>query len=56
MIKNIDIKTDVSGKWVSIDYVKELIESIVKECASIADVAEPYKANDLIKKHFGINE
>ena len=31
-------------------------ELIVKECAGIADKAEPYKANDLIKQHFGIEE
>ena len=29
-------------------------ELIVKECAVIADKAEPYKANDLIKQHFGV--
>ena len=27
---------------------------IVRECAGIADKAEPYKANDLILKHFGV--
>jgi len=27
---------------------------IVQECADIADKAEPYKSNDLIKKHFGV--
>ena len=29
---------------------------IIKECANIADQAEPYKANDLILKHFGVEE
>jgi hypothetical protein len=29
---------------------------IVRECAEIADKAEPYKANDLIKQHFGVEE
>jgi hypothetical protein len=29
---------------------------IVQECANIADKAEPYKANDLIKQHFGVEE
>ena len=29
-------------------------ELIVKECAKIADKAEPYRASDLIKKHFGV--
>ena len=35
---------------------EKFAELIVKECADIADKAEPYKANDLIKQHFGIEE
>jgi len=36
---------------------KELFaELIVRECARIADKAEPYKASDLIKQHFGVEE
>ena len=31
-------------------------ELIVRECAEIADKAEPYKASDLIKQHFGVEE
>jgi hypothetical protein len=31
-------------------------ELIVRECAEIADKAEPYKANELIKEHFGVTE
>jgi hypothetical protein len=31
-------------------------ELIVQECIEIADKAEPYKATDLIKKHFGIGK
>ena len=34
--------------------MEKFAELIVKECADIADKAEPYKANDLIKKHFGV--
>jgi hypothetical protein len=49
-----EVGTDVSGKWMNIDNAKKFAELIVQECASIADSAEPYKANDLIKKHFGI--
>ena len=33
---------------------EKFAELIVKECADIADKAEPYKANDLNKQHFGI--
>jgi hypothetical protein len=29
-------------------------ELIVKECARIAETAEPYQSSDLIKKHFGV--
>ena len=35
---------------------EKFAELIVRECADIADKAEPYKANDLIKKHFGVEE
>lgn len=33
---------------------EKFAELIVRECAEIADKAEPYKANDLIKEHFGV--
>ena len=36
--------------------LQEFAELIVLECAKIDDQAEPYKATDLIKKHFGIKE
>jgi NTP pyrophosphatase (non-canonical NTP hydrolase) len=29
---------------------------IVRECAEIAETAEPYQSSDLIKQHFGITE
>ena len=29
---------------------------VVKECAKIAETAEPYQSSDLIKQHFGITE
>jgi hypothetical protein len=29
-------------------------ELIVRECAQIADTAEPYQTSDLILKHFGV--
>jgi len=34
--------------------LEKFAELIVRECATIADQAEPYKANDLILKHFGV--
>jgi len=41
----------------SCDYEDALVkytELIVRECAGVADKAEPYKSNELIKKHFGV--
>ena len=35
-------------------FMSKFAELIVQECAKIADKAEPYKASDLIKKHFGV--
>jgi NTP pyrophosphatase (non-canonical NTP hydrolase) len=29
-------------------------ELIVRECAGIAETAEPYQSSELIKKHFGV--
>jgi hypothetical protein len=37
-------------------YNEKFAELIVRECSDIADKAEPYKANDLIKQHFGVEE
>ena len=37
-------------------YDTKFAELIVRECADIADKAEPYKANELIKEHFGVEE
>jgi hypothetical protein len=34
--------------------LEKFAELIVQECAEIADKAEPYKASDLIKKHFEV--
>lgn len=36
--------------------LKEFAELIVRECADIADVAEPFQSSDLILKHFGFEE
>ena len=33
---------------------QKFAQLIINECAGIADKAEPYKSNDLIKKHFGV--
>lgn len=36
--------------------VQKFAEMIVKECAQIAKTAEPWKSDDLILKHFGIED
>ena len=36
--------------------IEKFAELIVRECANIADKAEPYKSTDLILKHFGVEE
>ena len=36
--------------------LEKYAELIVDECAEIADKAEPYKANDLIKQHFAVEK
>ena len=35
---------------------QKFAELIVRECADIANQAEPYQAGDLIKKRFGVEE
>jgi hypothetical protein len=40
----------------TIDDPEKFAELIVRECAKIADTAEPFLASDLIKKHFGVEE
>lgn len=37
-------------------WTAKFAELIVRECADIADNAEPYKSNDLILKHFGVEQ
>ena len=36
--------------------LEKFAELIVRECAKITDIAEPYLASDLIKEQFGIKE
>ena len=36
------------------DRLEQLVQLAAVECARIAETAEPYQANDLIKKHFGV--
>jgi hypothetical protein len=36
------------------DRLERLVELTAKECALIAETAEPYQADDLIKQYFGV--
>jgi hypothetical protein len=44
--------SDETEYWI----MEKFAELIVRECADIADKAEPYKTSDLIRKHFGVEE
>ena len=45
--------TDEQGEQFDPERFAELI---VRECAGIAETAEPYQSSDLIKQHFGVAE
>jgi hypothetical protein len=47
---------DGDFKYPRLEDYEKFAELIVKECASIADTAEPFLASDLIKQHFGVTE
>ena len=36
--------------------LEKFAELIVRECAGIADIADPFQSSDLILKHFGVTE
>ena len=36
------------------NHMLDFVDLIVRECARIADTAEPYQTSDLILKHFGV--
>jgi len=44
--------SDETEYWI----MEKFAELIVRECANIADIAEPFLASDLIKQHFGVEE
>ena len=51
----------VHNRTLSLDEEQEIFtekfaELIVRECANIANQAEPYQAGDLIMKRFGVEE
>jgi hypothetical protein len=51
-----DIGLDTSGKWMARDKVETILRQAILEAAAIADTAEPFLSNDLIKAHFGVHD
>jgi len=60
MDEAIEFRLDPDSKHyeaqVSPEELEMFAELIVRECAEIADTAEPFLASDLIKQHFGVEE
>ena len=54
-IRELMIQSDYAAPEIALR-AQKLAELVVQECIEIADKAEPYKATDLIKKHFGIGK
>ena len=49
------VKTDVSGKWMSMDNVHILSELIVKECAYfLKDTMDDHFTAEQLEEYFGI--
>jgi len=48
----VDALTDTEQE--ELDQIEKFAELIVRECAQIADTAEPFLSSDLIKQHFGV--
>ena len=56
LMAEVGMSVDYLTNTKQIVLIEKFAELIVRECAEIADKAEPYKANDLIKQHFGVEE
>ena len=54
LMAEVGMSVDYLTNTKQIVLIEKFAELIVRECAEIADKAEPYKANDLIKQHFGV--
>lgn len=58
ILKNANVYTDISGKWIQSQCVESLIKVIVQDCASrLADNNEKSKESieKLLKQHFNLN-
>ena len=56
VLKGNDPDRDVDRMYISAEFTKKFAELIIRECAEIADTAEPFLSSDLIKQHFGVEE
>ena len=56
----VDVKGEPWPKWMGAEECdlayQKLAELIVRQCAEIADTAEPFQSSDLILKHFGVED
>jgi len=62
-VESVDIVTgneslddELAKMYIPDCFSEKFAELIIRECSDIADKAEPYKANDLIKQHFGVED
>ena len=51
----VEAQRQMTGKT-SKEFANKFAELIVKQCAKVADTAEPYKSSDLIKELFGVEQ
>ena len=49
----VDLNNGERNNWYA-EWFEKFAKLIVKQCADIAETAEPYKSSDLIKQHFGV--
>lgn len=56
----VDLNGNPWPKWMGAEECEQayqkFAELIVRECADLADLAEPFTSSDLIKRHFGLDQ
>ena len=58
MLKNANVYTDISGKWIQSQGVENLIKLVVQDCATIiatSSANERKSIEQLLRKHFNLN-
>ena len=56
MEQNLPFTLEHNSAYMLDAFTEKFAELIVRECAEIADTAEPFLSSDLIKEHFGVEE